>query len=58
MGKLQDLIGWRRFMEGMLTKEILPIQSDCVELGKCRSMLNKWVQGLVVKLPEVTHGQR
>ncbi len=25
MERSQDLIGWRRFMEGMITKEILPL---------------------------------
>ena len=28
MGRSQDLIGWRRFMEGMISKEILPLQED------------------------------
>ena len=44
-------------MEGMFTKEMMPIQADYVELGECTLTLDKWVQGLVVKLLEVTHGQ-
>ena len=34
MGRSQDSIGWRRFMEGMISKEMLPIQADYVELGE------------------------
>ena len=41
----------------MFTKEMIPIQADYVELGECTSTLDKWAQGLVVKLLEVTHGQ-
>ena len=44
-------------MEGMFTKEMMPIQADYVELGECTLTLDKWAQGLVVKLLKVTHGQ-
>ena len=57
MGASQDLIGWRRFMEGMISKEILAIQEDHVALGGCTLSLENWAQGLVIKLLEVTHGQ-
>ena len=56
MGSSQDRIGWRRFMEGMLSKEIIPIQEDYVEMGGSLMSINKWTQGLVTKLLEVTHG--
>ena len=57
MGMSQDRIGWRRFMEGMISKEIVKLQKDFVNLGGCRMSLDKWAQGLVVRLLEVTHGQ-
>ncbi len=57
MGRSQDLIGWRRFMEGMITKEILPFQEDHITLGHGKLTIDQWAQGLVVKLLEVTHGQ-
>ena len=44
-------------MEGMFTKEMMPIQADYVKLGKCTLALDKWAQELVVKLLEITHGQ-
>ena len=57
MAQSQDAIGWRRFMEGMISREILPIQADYVELGECSLSLDGWAQGLVIRLLEVTHGQ-
>ena len=44
-------------MDGVITKEMMPIQADYVELGKCTLTLDKWAQWLVVKLLEVTHVQ-
>ena len=57
MGRSQDKIGWRRFMEGMISKEIIPIQADYVEVGACSVTLKGWSRGLVTKLLEATHGQ-
>ena len=44
-------------MEGMISKEIIPIQEDYVEMGGSMMSIDKWTQGLVTKLLEVTHGQ-
>ena len=44
-------------MEGMISKEILPLQEDYVDLGECKLSLEDWAKGLVVTLLEVTHGQ-
>ena len=57
MGRSQDAIGWRRFMKGMISKEILPLQEDHITLGHGKLTLDQWAQGLVIKLLEVTHGQ-
>ena len=40
-------------MEGMISKEIIPIQADYVEMGGCTLSVDTWAKGLV----EVTHGQ-
>ena len=45
-------------MEGMISKEVLAIQRE--EMGKCgkwQITLDKWSEGLVTRLLEVTHGQ-
>jgi hypothetical protein len=54
---MQDLIGWRMFMEGMLPKGMFTIQSDYVKLWEYRLALKQWAQGLVVKLLEVVYGR-
>jgi hypothetical protein len=52
-----DKIGWRRFMEGMISKEVLAIQRKVEDEGKCKMTIKNWGAGLVTKLLEVTHGQ-
>jgi hypothetical protein len=52
-----DKIGWRRFMEGMVSKEALYIQGRAHEEGKKRLSIQNWCAGLVTRLMEVTHGQ-
>jgi len=44
-------------MEGMISKEILPLQEQFVDAGGCKLSLDAWAQGLVTKLLEATHGQ-
>ena len=56
-GRSQDIIGWRRFMEGMVSREVVPLQGDFAALGGVTTPLAEWVRGLVVRLLEVTHGQ-
>jgi len=57
MGRSQGTIGWQRFLEGMISKEILPIQGGLRQHGACKLTLEAWATGLMVKLLEVTHGQ-
>ena len=44
-------------MEGMISKEVIPIQADYVEVGACLVTMEGWSRGLVTKLLETTHGQ-
>ena len=56
----QDFIGWRRFMEGMTSKEILIIQQEYMDLRGDRGTPTTptyWSKGLIVHLIEITHGQ-
>ena len=57
LARSMDSIGWRRYMEGMVSSEILKIQGVFVDLGNCSLSLDNWAKGLVIKLLEVTHGQ-
>jgi hypothetical protein len=56
MAQSIDTIGWRRFMEGMIPKEIRNIQEMSSVEGETTSLTN-WSTGLIVKLLEVVHGQ-
>ena len=40
MGISQDSIGWRRFMDGMISKETVKFQKDFVDLGRCSVSLD------------------
>ena len=57
MADSQDLIGWRRFMEGMISKEMVEIQRQFCEMVETRMTAEQWAQGLITKLLEITHGQ-
>jgi ABC-type Fe3+ transport system substrate-binding protein len=52
-----DKIGWRRFMEWMISKEIIAIQRKAEDNGRCKMTVKNRSAGLVTKLLEVTHGQ-
>ena len=52
-----DSLGWRTYTEGMVSVEILEIQSGFVDFGRCLLSLDIWAKGLVIKLLEITHGQ-
>ena len=53
----QDMIGWRRFMEGMISKEAVEVQRIFYNLHGGKLSPAIWGRNLVVKLLEVTHGQ-
>jgi hypothetical protein len=57
MARSQDSIGWRRFMEGMVCKEIRVIQSSYSSGTGLHCNTAIWGRDLVTRLLEVTHGQ-
>ena len=57
LARSMDSIGWRRYMEGMVSAEFLAIQSHFVDFGRCSLSVDIWAKGLVMKLLEITHGQ-
>jgi hypothetical protein len=57
MGQSQDKIGWQRFLEGMILKEITRIQQQHYALSGSRMSLERWSSGLITRLLEITHGQ-
>ena len=53
----QDSIGWRRFMKGMISKEMVKIQREYCGLDGIEITADQWAKGLITKLLEITHGQ-
>jgi hypothetical protein len=52
-----DAIGWRRFMEGMISHRMRTIQQLYHLQAGIRISPEKWAKGLILKLLEITHGQ-
>jgi hypothetical protein len=57
MALSQDKIGWRRFLEGMISTEITSIQRQYIAVNGSRMSLDKWCTGLITRLLEITHGK-
>ena len=57
MAASQDAISWRRFMEGMISKEIIAVQKRYTAISGSKLSIENWAQGLVIKLLECAHGQ-
>jgi len=57
LGRRQDRIGWRRFLEGMIVSDFKALQSRFLVQHELRDNGEKWARCLVVKLLECTHGQ-
>ncbi len=53
----QDAIGWRRFLEGMISTEVTNIQRQYIAVNGLHMSLDKWCTGLITRLLEITHGQ-
>ena len=57
LAALVDCIGWRRFMEGMLSVELVELQKYALVEAESQLTIDKWAQELVIRLLEITHGQ-
>jgi len=58
LGQSQDEIGWTRFLEGMVSKELLRLQTSYIAKRR-RPVLtaHRWIVGLITRLLEIAHGQ-
>ena len=57
LAKSQEHIGWRRFMEGMISKEITSTQQSYLGLSSYHLSIKRYTTGLITNQLEVTHGQ-
>ena len=53
----QDLIGWRNFTEGQISKQFREIQSRFLRVRHPRRNVDAWLRGFVGKLLAMTHSQ-
>ena len=53
----QDIIGWRRFTEGMVSKECRTIQQAFPMMCGSKLSIARWGEELVTKLLQITHDQ-
>jgi hypothetical protein len=47
VGRSQDKIGWRQFLEGVISKEITRVQQQHYALSGSRMSLERWSSGLI-----------
>jgi hypothetical protein len=52
-----DCIGWRRLMEGMISKELVELQKYALVETPSKLTVDSWSKELVIRLLEITHGQ-
>ena len=57
MAECQDVIGWRRFMEGMFSVLLICIQNDYHQWSGEGLSMKVWAGQLVVRVLEITHRQ-
>ena len=57
MALVQDNFGWRRTMEGMISRSLVISQDIYWAQHDTGLETGRWARGLVVKLLELTHGQ-
>lgn len=53
----QHIIGWRRMLEGMISRVFVEIQRQHIAINGYENSANKWARGLVEQLLQITHGQ-
>ncbi len=57
LGWSQDKVGWHRFLEGMVVKEVKEIQCQYLSQVESKMSIKLLMMGLIVKLLKITHRQ-
>ena len=52
-----DCIGWRWFIEGMVSKEVVELQKYALVEAESKLTVDKWAKEFILRLIEITHGQ-
>ena len=57
VAKSQDVIGWGRFTEGMVSKHLIELQEVYYGTTGSRRSVEKWIRGVITQLLQITHTQ-
>ena len=57
LSKSMGNIGWRRYTEDIISKEVLDIQAEYNVADAGPLTTENWAKGLTIKLLKITHGQ-
>ena len=57
LAKSQDVIGWKNFMEGRISRQFYDIQSKYLTLGNHRMDAGQWTRQLISKFLHITHSK-
>ena len=57
LAKSQDIIGWKNFMEGRISRHFFDVQNEYLTLGNHRMDAEQWTKQLISKILHITHSQ-
>lgn len=57
LGRSQDIIGWQRMLEGMVSVEFARLQEMHMRVIGSRWSVQRWMSGFITRLLEITHRQ-
>ena len=57
LAKSQDIIGWKNFMEGRISRHFFDVQNEYLTLGNHRMDAEQWTRQFISKILHITHSQ-
>ena len=57
LAKSQDIIGWKNFMEGRISRHFFDVQNEYLTIGNHRMDAEQWKRQLISKILHITHSQ-
>ena len=57
LAKSQDIIGWKNFMEGRISKSFVKIQEEFLKNSESRLNGQDWVKQFITRILRITHSQ-
>ena len=57
LAKSQDIIEWKNFMEGRISRHFFDVQNEYLTLDSNRTNAEQWVRQFISKILHITHNQ-